>query len=227
MIPSKEVYIIDDVFDSSTADQLYESCQRHFEFNVLASDFIEITNSIVDCHGLALSKSKYFPYSENCWNILCLKIKKHVVEYCEELGYDESYVVPFSCWAERTTQQDTSNLNLLDSLGISGNLDSEGLQSSVYDAPEIAIDDQVNKHMIRSVYNLISPDPFFGSVIYFDYKDIKRVYAKPNRLAIYDGGSYRSHHLYPEPKADNRQKYNIIFDWYINDPFGVPDWVLP
>jgi len=22
-------------------------------------------------------------------------------------------------------------------------------------------------------------------------------------------------------------KYNIVFDWYINIPFGVPDWVLP
>ena len=146
MNPTKEVYIIDDIFDDTTIDQLYSSCQKHFEDNLLSSDFIDITNSIVDCHGLALSQSKYFPYSEKCWNILCLKIKKYVVEYCSRCGYDESFVVPFSCWAERVDtgiKQDVESIKEL--IPDFDDLTPEDIFAS--DKPILVNDYQVKKHI--------------------------------------------------------------------------------
>ena len=225
MNPTKEVYIIDDIFDDTTIDQLYSSCQKHFEDNLLSSDFIDITNSIVDCHGLALSQSKYFPYSEKCWNILCLKIKKYVVEYCSRCGYDESFVVPFSCWAERVDtgiKQDVESIKEL--IPDFDDLTPEDIFAS--DKPILVNDYQVKKHMLRVVYYLKTEDPFFGTKIYFDGEE-KKIQSKNNRLIIYDGYSYKSHHYYPEKLLDYRTQYNIVFDWYINDPFDVPDWVLP
>ena len=231
MNPSKEVYIIDDIFDDTTIDQLYSSCQKHFEHNLMSSDFIEITNSIVDCHGLALSKSKYFPYSENCWNILCLKIKKHVVEYCSKHGYDESFIVPFSCWAERSCWKEEINNEIKVDVETIKELivDFDELtpkDTFVADKPILVRDHQVKKHMLRSIYYLKTENSFFGTKIYFGNEE-KKVMSKENRLVIYDGYSYKSHHFYPENLLDHRVQYNIIFDWYINDPFDVPDWVLP
>jgi hypothetical protein len=86
MNPTKEVYIIDDIFDDTTIDQLYSSCQKHFEDNLLSSDFIDITNSIVDCHGFSIiSKQNTSHIQKNAGIYLCLKIKKYVVEYCSKM----------------------------------------------------------------------------------------------------------------------------------------------
>jgi hypothetical protein len=248
MKPTDKILIVDDCFNSSTVKELYFECQKHFEKNLLFSDEVDITHSIIDCHGLALSPSKYFPYSVNCWNILCLKIKKYVSEYCSEFGYDESFIVPFSCWAERveikiskekydliSNSRDILNslweeqqFDLFDEWGIEDPPD----YPYNMDSYEKVTDTQVKKHFLRSVYNLSSPDPFFGTSIFFDKE--KKIPAKQNRLLIYDGGSYPSAQYYPERESDCSNfrnclvgKYNIIFDWYINDPFDVPDWILP
>ena len=81
---SSEIKIVDNLFDSQTISDLIDSVDKHFEHNLMFSDFIEVTNSIIDCHGLALSDTAFFPYSERCWNILCLKVKKNVDSYCKE-----------------------------------------------------------------------------------------------------------------------------------------------
>jgi hypothetical protein len=236
MKPTDEILIVDDLFDELTVNQLYKECQTHFEKNLMFDDDIEITNSIVDCHGLALSESMYFPYSVNCWNILCLKIKKYVVEYCNKFGYDESFVIPFSCWAERSATETTVDPDLLDGykyvLYEGGVFKDDGFEY-FRDRPQKVEDHQVKKHLLRSVYNLHSPDPFFGTSVFFPSGE-RRIPAKPNRLIIYDGGSYPSTHYYPRKGSNTFYfedhsvgKYNIVFDWYINEPFDVPDWILP
>jgi len=227
MKATNKVVVIDDLFESKVINELNDSVRDHFEHNILIEDFIDVTKSIIDCHGMALTDCMYFPYPEMCWNVLCLKIKECVVKYCEEYGYDSDDIIPFSCWAERVDigyefpQKSIEELRQLIP-------DFDELSPSDFracDGEDYARDEQVNKHMIRTVYNLKSPDPFFGTVIYFD--EPQKIDAKENRLVIYDGSSYRSHHYYPIKEIDSRVKYNIIFDWYINEPFGVPDWILP
>lgn len=90
------------LFSDDLRNTLLMSCNKHFEYNLLHSDSVDVTKCIIDCHGLALSTSSYFPYDERCWNILCLKIKHHVLEYARLVGIDEFNIVPHSCWAERS-----------------------------------------------------------------------------------------------------------------------------
>ena len=47
---SSEIKIVDDLFDSQTVCELIDSVDKHFEQNLMSSDFIEVTNSIIDCH---------------------------------------------------------------------------------------------------------------------------------------------------------------------------------
>lgn len=230
MESNKNVYIKDDYFDDDVISELYLSCQKHFDRNLLSKDYIEITNSIIDCHGLQLSGNSYFPYPENCWNILCLKIKKSVVEYCSSLGYDESTIVPFSCWAERNIPQkfENNSVDFLKQLSLIDTVNDLSEDNLFYDQPKIVkdADGQVKKHMIRAVYNLkTSIDGTGGTIIYFDKFKYTKINSKDNRLIVFDGGSYKSTNIYTI--NDSRSQFNIFFDWYINDPFDVPDWILP
>lgn len=197
-----EFYLIDDFFDPNTRIQLLNECNKQFKYNILVSDYIEVTNSILDCHGLALSDDKYFPYSTNCWNIFVLKIKEYVSQYCFKYGYDESTITPFSCWAERSK---------------SCNIDS------FFDSPSVVEDFQITKHFIRTVYTLVNFEPKYGTTIVFDDENTISIRSNENRLLIYDGIKYKSTQHY----SSKYKKYNIIFDWYVNIPFDVPDWILP
>tara|TARA_B100001939_G_scaffold131855_1_gene114509 strand:+ start:6675 stop:7307 length:633 start_codon:yes stop_codon:yes gene_type:complete len=206
---SSEIKIVDNLLDSQTISELIDSADKHFEQNLMFSDFIDVTNSIIDCHGLALSDTAVFPYSERCWNIFCLKVKQNVDNYCKNLGVDPIAVIPFSCWAERSLHSEQP-----------ANPDA----SFVRDALDVVKDTQVKKHFLRSVYNLIPYNKFYGTIIDFhDTMKIKKVESKENRLTIYDGGTYKSSHYYPNAPG----KCNIVFDWYINIPYDVPDWILP
>lgn len=218
---SSEIKIVDDLFDSQTVCELIDSVDKHFEQNLMFSDFIEVTNSIIDCHGLALSDTAFFPYSERCWNIFCLKVKQNVDNYCKNLGVDPIAVIPFSCWAERSlhSEQPVSAVTIEDILDI--DYDTRPDASFVRDDLAIVKDTQVKKHFLRSVYNLVSYDSFYGTII--DFGEVTKVDSKDNRLSIYDGGTYKSAHYYPNTPG----KCNIVFDWYINVPYDVPDWILP
>ena len=218
---SSEIKIVDDLFDSQTVCELIDSVDKHFEQNLMFSDFIEVTNSIIDCHGLALSDTAFFPYSERCWNIFCLKVKQNVDNYCKNLGVDPIAVIPFSCWAERSlhSEQPVSAVTIEDILDI--DYDTRPDASFVRDDLAIVKDTQVKKHFLRSVYNLVSYDSFYGTII--DFGEVTKVDSKDNRLSIYDGGTYKSAHYYPNTPG----KCNIVFDWYINIPYDVPDWILP
>ena len=221
---SSEIKIVDNLLDSQTISELIDSADKHFEQNLMFSDFIDVTNSIIDCHGLALSDTAVFPYSERCWNIFCLKVKQNVDNYCKNLGVDPIAVIPFSCWAERSLHSEQpanpdDQLTLEDVLDTDGDLKPNA--SFVRDALDVVKDTQVKKHFLRSVYNLVSYDSFYGTII--DFGEITKVDSKDNRLSIYDGGTYKSAHYYPNTPG----KCNIVFDWYINVPYDVPDWILP
>ena len=218
---SSEIKIVDDLFDSQTISELIDSVDKHFEHNLMFSDFIDVTNSIIDCHGLALSDTAFFPYSERCWNIFCLKVKQNVDSYCKDLGIDPIAVIPFSCWAERSlySEQPVGAVTLEDVLDIDD--DTKPNASLVRDSLTVVKDTQVKKHFLRSVYNLVSYDSFYGTII--DFGEVTKVDSKDNRLTIYDGGTYKSAHYYPNVSG----KCNIVFDWYINVPYDVPDWILP
>jgi len=225
MNPTTEVLVIDDLFDESTISELKSSVEKQFNDNLLDKDFIEITQSIVDCHGLALSDTAYFPYSERCWNILCLKIKKNVDKYSESLGIDPVSVIPYSCWAERSVNVSAEHIRPVDGVvEFDSPLRPNG--NYVRDAADIVkdLDGQVKKHFLRSVYSLESYDSSYGTVIQFDNQfKWTKVESRDNRLIIYDGGRYKSTQYYPHVPG----KCNIIFDWYINEPYDVPDWILP
>ena len=218
------VYVEDNIFDKKTIDDLMKSCQKHFDNNLLSSDFMDITKSIIDCHGLALSDARYYPYPEECWNIFCMEIKSRVEKYCSE--YPSASITPFSCWSERV-DSDIIPLSVDEARQYIPDYD-ELTDEDIYacDSPAFARDKQIgNKKMLRCVYNLLSPAPMFGTTIFPE--SIKKISAKNNRLTIYDGSTYMSQHLYPEKRLDSRVQYNIIFDWYINIPFNPPDWILP
>ncbi len=191
--------IVDDLFDTETISELNFSVDNHFKNNLCFDDQIMVTNSIIDCHGLYLSPSKYFPYSQKCWNVFCLKIKKYVVDFCAEYDVDPFDVVPFSCWSERSKEL------------------SPVYGEIIWDEPDYAYDydGYVKKNFIRSVYKL-----YGSSGVIIDNNDIK---LKQNSLIIYNGTDYKSTNIYP-PKIG---ECNLIFDWYINVPFDVPDWILP
>ena len=224
---SSEIKIVANLLDSQTISELIDSADKHFEQNLMFSDFIDVTNSIIDCHGLALSDTAVFPYSERCWNIFCLKVKQNVDNYCKNLGVDPIAVIPFSCWAERSLHSEQpanpdDQLTLEDVLDTDGDLKPNA--SFVRDALDVVKDTQVKKHFLRSVYNLIPYHESYGTRIDFhDVLKMTKVDSKENRLIIYDGGTYKSTHYYPNAPG----KYNIVFDWYINVPYDVPDWILP
>tara|TARA_Y100000589_G_scaffold315155_1_gene338362 strand:+ start:10347 stop:10928 length:582 start_codon:yes stop_codon:yes gene_type:complete len=189
--------IIDNLFESKTINDLSKSVDEHVKNNLLFDDQIKVTKSIIDCHGLALSRSKYFPYSQNCWNIFCLKVKKHVVDYCMEYDVDPFNVIPYSCWSERSVYSPGDN--------------------TVMDDPDYAYDydGQVKKTFIRSVYKLKGS---LGVKVGEECIQLKQ-----NSLLVYNGTENKSSNIYPRKDGED----NLIFDWYINDPFDVPDWILP
>ena len=41
---SSEIKIVDDLFNSQTVSELIDSVDKHFEHNLMFSDFIEVTN---------------------------------------------------------------------------------------------------------------------------------------------------------------------------------------
>lgn len=210
---SDYIHIVKDVFSEDLQKVLLENCDKHFKHNLLQSDMIEVTKCIIDCHGLALSTSSYFPYSERCWNIVCLKIKHHVLEYFKVMGIDESIVVPHSCWAERSKKEVIKNLN------------QDQFNTRIFnDKFRIVDDDWLKKHMVRSVYHLQNHQSELGTDISIGGK-VQSIPGEQNSLIIFDGGTYPCSNKFPI--NDKNIKYNIVFDWYINEPFGVPDWVLP
>jgi hypothetical protein len=202
---SDYIHIVKNVFSKDMMNLLYESCQNQFLNNLSQSDDIDLTRNIIDCHGLSLSGGSYFPYNEKCWNVFCLKVKHYVVEYCNIVGIDESIIVPHSCWSERSNRKPSSNKVYQD--GMNNNTD-----------------DWLKKHLIRVVYFLKNKYPFFGTDIQIE-DTINCVQGEENSLVIFDSGTNRTSNKFPTNALT--PKYNICFDWYINEPFHVPDWVLP
>jgi len=204
---SDYIHVVKNVFSEDLRESLILNCDNHFKDNLLYSDAIQITKCIIDCHGLALSTSSYFPYTERCWNIFCLKIKHHVLEYARMSGIDEFSIVPHSCWAERSRR-----------------IRQENKSTTFNEDFRLANDNWLKKHMLRSVYYLKNDDPQFGTDYRIDDK-VKSIPGEQNSLVIFDGGSYPSSNKFSTNKVSIQ--YNIVFDWYINEPFDVPDWVLP
>lgn len=227
----KEIKVIDDFLNKSIRQDILNNTLIQFKRNLYSSDIVCSTKSIIDCHGLALSKSKYFPYEVNCWNIFCLKVKEQVVNYCEKYGYDSFDIIPYSCFSERVDDDPsttTLNQKILD-------YDDEYISKTSH-SPQTLFDEsgQVNKHMIRTVYNLVNPMPKYGTILYGEKKEVIPISGIENRLLIFDGNTLHTN-VYPIasvnlPLTDAKfelKKYCIVFDWYINHPFDVPDWILP
>ena len=105
------------VFDSKTVEELTDSCNTHLVDNLHKGslELYQVTNCIMDCHGLHLTNSPVYPYSQECWNIFCKTVCQQVKEYITLLhpellkpkwkytdvfstGYQ---IFPHSCWAIR------------------------------------------------------------------------------------------------------------------------------
>tara|TARA_A100001234_G_scaffold10475_1_gene8589 strand:+ start:1060 stop:1764 length:705 start_codon:yes stop_codon:yes gene_type:complete len=228
-LKSKRIDVFDDFLDPSTLEEIHNSSLKHYERNLMSSDFVDITNSIIDCHGLKLSTTAYFPYDENCWNILSLAVKEKVADYVlDEYGFDRDYVIPYSCWGERvdSPQSYVRNDKIKDALFRVQNKSKYGY--GAYDDPRFAKDDYGDIHIIRTILHVVVEDVEnnTGLRIYFD-KESTKVDAKKNRLIIFDAYSYKNHVIYPIKEINKERSYIIFFDWFINDPFRVPDWILP
>lgn len=228
-LKSKRIDVFDDFLDPSTLEEIHNNSLKHYENNLMSSDFVDITNSIIDCHGLKLSTTAYFPYDENCWNILSLAVKEKVADYVlDEYGFDRDYVIPYSCWGERvdSPQSYVRNDKIKDALFRVQNKSKYGY--GAYDDPRFAKDDYGDIHIIRTILHVVVEDVEnnSGLRIYFD-KESTKVDAKKNRLIIFDAYSYKNHVIYPIKEINKERSYIIFFDWFINDPFRVPDWILP
>ena len=233
-----KVTVYSDFFDETLREDIFKESKKHFvSKNLLFDDTHQVTDCIIDCHGLNMSNSRYFPYEVNCWNILCLKIKQYVVKYAERFDCDSTDIIPFACWGERFSPECSGYVES----PIADFEDVFNEYSKVptfrYDSAKKSVDrkGQVQKHFIESTYTLYSTSPSVGTIVYLDedkatetihgYKSSPSHIETPqNSLIIYDG-NYRHTNMYPH--KCHHQKYSINFTWYINRPFEVPDWILP
>ena len=155
-LKSKRIDVFDDFLDLSTLEEIHNSSLKHYDHNLMSSDFVDITNSIIDCHGLRLSTTAYFPYDENCWNILSLAVKEKVADYVlDEYGFDRDYVIPYSCWGERVD----SPQSYIENDKVKNAVIKSKYSHGAYDDPQFAKDMYGDVHMIRTIsYSSISSD---------------------------------------------------------------------
>tara|TARA_B100002019_G_C21266767_1_gene599866 strand:+ start:1717 stop:2445 length:729 start_codon:yes stop_codon:yes gene_type:complete len=234
---SDKVTIYEDFFDEALREEIYNECQKHFEpSNLNSDDSRQVTNCIIDCHGLNLSKTRFFPYDVNCWNIFCLKVKENVVKYAERFGCDSTDIIPFTCWGERFSPECSNYVSSPTAEYDDLFNESKSPVQFRYDRaiPTTDREGQVKKHFIHSTYTLYTTSPSVGIIAYLDDRVIETLYSNrsipthfdtpQNSMVIFDG-SYKHTVLFPT--NNHHIKYTINFSWYINKPFEVPDWILP
>lgn len=215
------------IFSSSIVEKISISCDKHFEYNKNEqSDFLEITDCIVDCHGLKLSGDfpNEYPYKEEHWNIFCTQIKHYVLEYAKISNINVDKMIPHSCWSERIINYSNPTLYELMQFFLPYTEEEPweyAKDGEMYDIWNL------EKPLIRAVYYLKNPNINCGTHV-----DVNgEIYVNlgiENSLFIFDGGNFPSANPYPSPKdLVKKSKYNIIFDWYINEPYHDPAWILP
>ena len=82
------------------------------------------------------------------------------------------------------------------------------------------------KTFIRCVYYL-QTDGLFGTHV--ETPEVYHHTGVENSVFIFNTSELPNYNILPHnPRTiEKTPPTNIIFDWYINDPFEVPDWVLP
>ena len=240
---SDYLYSKNDVFSEDLRLDILKSSEKHFANNLVDGDngILQITEAIIDCHGLSLSPSSFFPYSERCWNIFCLKIRDLVYEYCDKSDINWSSMTPFSCWGERISYKPFEDVprpkwehrifsRLYAPVDKHNNDNWKQTSGSVglrnTNEPRISTDIQVHKTFIRCVYYL-QTDGLFGTHV--ETPEVCRHTGVENSVFIFNTSELPNYNILPHnPKTiEKRPPTNIIFDWYINEPFEVPDWILP
>lgn len=233
-----KVTIYNDFFDDSLREEIFKESKKHFvPKNLLFDDSHQVTDCIIDCHGLNMSNSRYFPYEVNCWNILSLKIKEYVVKYAERFGCDNIDIIPFACWGERFSKECSGYVDVGDYDEVFKSPEDLPELRTRYDSAKKSVDlkGQVQKHFIQSAYILHTTCPQAGMIAYlnddeaketvYGYRTVPSHLESPqNSLIIFDG-NYRHTTIFPH--NCHHEKYIISFTWYINKPFEVPDWILP
>ena len=252
-----EFYSKRDVFSEGIRLELLEKLERHFEDNLYDADngIVQLTECVIDCHGLALSPSSYFPYIDRCWNIFVLKVRDCIHEYAEQIGVNPTSMIPFSCYAERLSYNMFEGLDpetwkhtiwrrfyqsgdAYDLKDWRVNKDA-GMITGVKDRGDVRVlnDKQVKCPFIRTVFYLQNKDQAYGTHIETK-KGTYRHLGEENSLLIYPNlPSYNVLPHNPE-HIEISPPTNIIFEWYIWDlpPTGAkgfgqtlmpPDWVLP
>ena len=239
------LYSKNDVFSDELRLDVIKASEKHFRNNLLDDDngIFQITESIIDCHGLALSPSSFFPYTERCWNIFVLKIRDLVYEYCDNAGISWHSMIPFSLYGERISYtqyegvpREKWNHKIYSRTYEAGNhydlrkwktgKNITGLRNT--SNPKLQSDGQVKKTFIRCVYYMQNKDDSFGTHVETS-EEVVRHKGIENSVLIYCSSELPSYNILahnPET-VEVTPPTNIIFEWYINDPFDVPDWVLP
>lgn len=210
-----------DVFDSKTIDDLLESCDKHFKFNsnsnAKATDLYQITNCIMDCHGLHLTDSLIYPYCQPYWNTFCKTVCEKVKEYLllvyPELlkpkwkhksilstGYQ---VFPHSCWA----------IKILADKRRRPICDLERSVDSLW--PEDTF--------ITAIYYLKNTSIGNGTVVKYNKSQYYKSDGAENSLFIFRDSKFGEY----IPYKDDEEKIVIRFEFCIlGEPHNVP-WTSP
>ena len=252
-----EFYSKNELFSEDIRLELLQKLERHFEYNLYDADngILQLTECIIDCHGLALSPSSYFPYVDRCWNIFVLKIRDCIHEYAEQIGVNPSSMIPFSCYSERLSYSMFEGIDPKEWKHTIWRRTYKAADS--YDLKDWTVNKDIgmitgykNRGELKVFKDKLVKCPFIRTVVYLQNKDQAygthietgegpyRHTGMENSLLIYPNlPSYNVLSHNPE-HMDKSPPTNIIFDWYIWDvpPNGAkgfgqklrsPDWVLP
>jgi hypothetical protein len=215
-------YNVFDVFSEEIVSDLKESCEKHFIHNVITENpkmYFEFTETIIDCHGLALTPSRKYPYEEEWWNVFVLKAKKEVLKYAQISGIDPKIVAPFALWSFRIIEY----ASVLQYLNHNPYINTRSIE-----------DDGIEKgkKMISAIYYLNNPNENFGILVNTNQNDfIVRNetdfyinYGKENSFFILDSSLPHSF-VAPSPEdLEISPVYIIQFDFFINQPYTKAAW---
>jgi hypothetical protein len=215
-------YNVFDVFSEEIMSYLRKSCEKHFIHNVIVENpkmYFEFTETIIDCHGLALTSSRKYPYEEEWWNVFVLKAKKEVLKYAQISGIDPKIVAPFALWSFRIIEY----ASVLQYLNHNPYINMRPIEDNGIEH---------GKKMISAIYYLNNPNENFGILVKTNQNnsvvrnetDFYINYGKENSFFILDSSL---HHSFVAPSPEDLKispVYIIQFDFFINQPYTKAAW---
>lgn len=212
-----DIIKIKDVFDEDFINFLYNECQQQLKYNLLSDNCVLSSKCIIDCHGLVVCGEKtikhdpIFPYSIKNWNIFCIKMRNIIYSYCDEFNLDKSYIIPHSCWVER------SLIGKPPFVEIKINDNDKWLNSFCNNGNPL--------NHYRVVYFLKNLNSEFGVTI-LDGKYKTNLLGEENSLYVIPTSNYN---CYTKFSTTDNEQFVLMFDWYLHPKYSrnYPTWAFP